>query len=183
MSRRTAVIAVTALAIAADIAPTLTTTRNPQADAGAFSVPKLILWNASASVPRGLYWLSAAKPLHLGELIAATPPPMLAEFLARRRYLPLGVPLLKHVAALSGQRVCRIHDTITVDGAVVALALDRDRRGRALPTWQGCHTLLSGEVFLLNASVPDSLDGRYFGALPATAITARAHPLWTFKEN
>lgn len=183
MSRRTAVIAVTALAIVADIAPPLMTARNPQAGDGPCSVPKLLLWNASASVPRGLYWLSAAKPLHLGELVAATPPSILAEFLARRRYLPLGVPLLKHVAALSGQTVCRIHDKITVDGTVVARALDRDRRGRALPVWQGCRTLLPGEVFLLNASVPDSLDGRYFRVLPATAITARAHPLWTFKEN
>ena len=183
MSRRTAVIAVAALTIAADIAPTLTTTRNPQAHDGTFSIRKMLLWNASASVPRGLYWLSAVKPLYVGELVAATPPTMLAAFLARRRYLPLGVPLLKHVAALSGQTVCRIHDTITVDGAVVALALDRDRRGRALPTWQGCRTLLPGDVFFLNASVPDSLDGRYFGVLPATAVTTRAHPLWTFKEN
>lgn len=183
MSCKTAIVAATALAIAADIAPSLTTTRNPQAGDDAFSVPKLLLWNASASVPRGLYWLSAAKPLYLGELVAATPPPMLAEFLARRRYLPLGVPLIKHISALAGQIVCRIHDTITVDGTALALALDRDRRNRVLPVWQGCRTLLPSDVFLLNTSVPDSLDGRYFGVLRATAITARAHPIWTFKEN
>jgi type IV secretory pathway protease TraF len=31
----------------------------------------------------------------------------------------------------------------------------------------------------MNPSVPDSLDGRYFGPLPTTAIVARAVPLWT----
>ena len=31
----------------------------------------------------------------------------------------------------------------------------------------------------MNPTVPDSLDGRYFGPLPATSIVARAVPLWT----
>jgi type IV secretory pathway protease TraF len=119
----------------------------------------------------------------MGELVAVTPPPMLAGFLARRGYLPIGVPLLKHIAALTGRTVCRVRDTIAIDGTVVAHALNCDRRGRILPRWQGCRTLRIGEVFLLNAAVPDSVDGRYFGVLPATTITVRAHPLWTLTEN
>jgi type IV secretory pathway protease TraF len=31
----------------------------------------------------------------------------------------------------------------------------------------------------VNPTAPDSLDGRYFGSLPATSIVARAVPLWT----
>ena len=31
----------------------------------------------------------------------------------------------------------------------------------------------------MNPTVPDSLDGRYFGALPVSSIVARAVPLWT----
>ena len=50
---------------------------------------------------------------------------------------------------------------------------------RTLPRWSGCHTLASSEVFLMNPTVPNSLDGRYFGPLPTTAIVARAVPLWT----
>ena len=38
--------------------------------------------------------------------------------------------------------------------------------------------LRPGEVFLMNPTVPDSLDGRYFGPLPAASIVARA-VLWT----
>ena len=37
----------------------------------------------------------------------------------------------------------------------------------------------AGEIFLMNPTVPDSLDGRYFGPLPVTSIVARAVPLWT----
>jgi type IV secretory pathway protease TraF len=68
--------------------------------------PKL-LWNASASVPIGLYTVRRALPLYVGELVVVQPPRSLAQFFAARRYLPLGVPLVKHILALSGQTVCR----------------------------------------------------------------------------
>lgn len=139
---------------------------------------KLLLWNVSASTPRGLYLLRPAQPLRIGALVAARPPAPLAHFAALRGYLPLGVPLLKHVAALDGQTVCRFAQRVTVDGHVVAIAHKRDRAGRLLLSWQGCRTLRASEVFLLNATIPDSFDGRYFGVLSADAITARAEPLW-----
>jgi len=44
--------------------------------------------------------------------------------------LPIGVPMLKRVAALPGQTVCRDGRMITVDGTDLAETLDRDRRGR-----------------------------------------------------
>ena len=144
--------------------------------------PKL-LWNASASVPIGLYAVRRALPLRIGELVVVTPPQPLAQFFAARRYLPLGVPLVKHVLALPGQTVCRSGRAITVDRAVVGEALEHDRFGRALPDWQGCRALAPGEVFLMNTAPPDSLDGRYFGPLPLTTIVGRADPIWTREEN
>ncbi|HWL47257.1 MAG TPA: S26 family signal peptidase, partial [Sphingomonadaceae bacterium] len=85
--------------------------------------------------------------------------------------------LLKAVAAKAGQRVCRIGDTVSVDARRVAITRARDGRGRPLPVWQGCRTLKRGEIFLLNPSVPDSLDGRYFGPLPVSTVIGRATPL------
>jgi conjugative transfer signal peptidase TraF len=144
--------------------------------------PKL-LWNATASVPIGLYGVGPARPLRVGELVIVTPPTPLAGFLVRRRYLGHGVPLVKHILALAGARVCREGRVITVNGAVMGKALDRDRFGRPLPAWQGCRVLQPGQVFLMNRKPPDSLDGRYFGPLPATTIIGRAHPIWTFPES
>ncbi len=89
------------------------------------------------------------------------------------------MPLLKHVMALPGQTVCRAGDAITVDHIAVGAARERDHLGRPLPRWSGCHALGPSELFLMNPTVPDSLDGRYFGPLPTTAIVARAVPLWT----
>jgi conjugative transfer signal peptidase TraF len=137
-----------------------------------------IIWNASASVPLGLYIAAPAANIALGDLVLVRPPETLAAFLAERGYVACGVPLLKHVAALPPQVVCAEGHTITVDGATVAHRRTADRLGRSLPTWHGCHTLESGEVFLLNATEPDSLDGRYFGPLPRTSIVARLRPVW-----
>ncbi|MGH7025576.1 MAG: S26 family signal peptidase [Caulobacteraceae bacterium] len=139
--------------------------------------PKLI-WNASASVPIGLYAVRAAGVLRAGELVIIEPPRALAEYLSQRRYLPLGAPLLKHILALPGQRVCRTALAISIDGAVMGRALAHDRFGRALPVWRGCLRIRAGQVFVMNRRPPDSLDGRYFGALPATTIVGRADPLW-----
>jgi conjugative transfer signal peptidase TraF len=138
-----------------------------------------LMWNATASVPTGLYGIRPAADRQLDELVAVTPPEPLASFLANGGYLPKGVPLLKHVAALPGQRVCRVGAAVTVDGGRLGMARARDRRGRALPSWSGCRAIVAGEVFLMNPEAPDSLDGRYFGPLPASSILGRATPLWT----
>lgn len=137
------------------------------------------IWNASASAPIGLYRLAPAVPIGVGDLVIATPPTALATFLAERGYLPRGVPLIKRVLALAGATVCRIGATVAIDGHAYGTALERDSHGRPLPVWQGCRTLGQGEVFLMNSDVADSLDGRYFGPLPLTAITARALPVVT----
>jgi conjugative transfer signal peptidase TraF len=144
--------------------------------------PKLI-WNASASVPIGLYAVESGGPLKHGDLVIVVPSMSLAAFLAERRYLPSGVPLLKHVAALPGEIVCRHGPIITIDGIAVASVLAQDRAGRPLPIWQGCHKLTPNEIFLLNRAAPDSFDGRYFGPLPMISVIGRAVPLWIVKEQ
>ena len=140
--------------------------------------PRLV-WNASASVPIGLYLARPVELLSVGDLVAVTPPEDLAAFLADRGSLPRGVPLIKQVLALPGAQICREGTAITVEGRVRGVARERDHLGRDLPRWQGCRILAGGEVFLMNPDVPDSLDGRYFGPLPITSLTAHLTPVWT----
>lgn len=136
----------------------------------------VLIWNASASVPIGLYYLQPEDHLEVADLVAITPPERVARFLAERGYLPRGVPLLKQVLALPGQTVCRIRRLIMIDGVVMAAARERDHRGRPLPVWQGCQMIAEGAVFLMNWQSDDSLDGRYFGRLPAArSSVARFH--------
>jgi conjugative transfer signal peptidase TraF len=140
------------------------------------------IWNASESVPVGLYRLQPVDRLSVTELVAVRPPEPLATFLDLNGYLPVGVPMLKRVLALPGQTVCRKGLTISVDAVDMGDALSRDRRGRPLPSWQGCRVVGPGELFLMNWQSADSLDSRYFGFLPESSVMGKALPVWTGEE-
>lgn len=116
--------------------------------------PALALVNESPSLPRGLYLRDPGATV-------ALPQPA-----AGRAYLgALGMPpevmLIKRVAAVRGDLVCRRGNEITAAGRTVQTR-DRDRRGAALPQWRGCRRLGPGELFLLG-DTPGSFDSRYFG--------------------
>ena len=140
------------------------------------------IWNASNSVPIGLYRVQSVTQLTVTELVAVQPPDLLAAFLDLNGYLPIGVPMLKRVLALPGQTVCRNGITIAVDGIDIGNVRERDGRGRPLPTWHGCRVIADGDVFVMNWQSADSLDGRYFGPLPASAVIGKAVPVWTEEE-
>jgi conjugative transfer signal peptidase TraF len=139
-------------------------------------VPRWV-WNETASVPVGLYRIQPTVPIRVGDIVALRLPEREATLLATRGYLPFGVPLLKPVAALAGQSVCRIGIHVTIDGKTAGDARTVDHRGRKLPVWQGCQHLGPGQVFVMNAAVPTSLDGRYFGVLSMETVIGRAVPV------
>lgn len=145
----------------------------------ALPLARVLVWNATASVPTGLYHIRGKASLHVGERVAIDPPPELRTYLAERGYLPSGVPLLKEIAALRGDRVCRIGLVITINGAEVGLARRLDSQARPLPDWQGCQTIRADQIFVMNRSAPDSFDGRYFGPIARSHVIGRASPVWT----
>lgn len=138
-----------------------------------------VIWNASASVPVGLYRIVPAGRINVFDLAVVMPSDELAAFLNEGSYLPLGLPLIKRVLALGGTTVCRSGAKITAYGTPYGEARDRDTRGRPLPLWQGCRTLREGEAFFMNWDSLDSFDSRYVGPLPLTSIVGRAVPVWT----
>ncbi|UVV69186.1 S26 family signal peptidase [Brucella anthropi] len=145
--------------------------------------PTKLIWNATASAPIGFYTVAPADALDVAELVAVMPPEPLAAFITERGYVARGVPLLKRVLGLPGQQVCRTGRAITVDEIEMGEALKRDGLGRDLPVWQGCRVIRQGQLFLMNWEVRDSLDGRYFGSIPADSVIGRAVPLWTDEEG
>lgn len=150
----------------------------PLAASTLWKPPILIVWNASASAPIGLYRVHGGGPIRRGDMVVAWtsgPARMLA---ARRRYLPANVPLVKRVAAAAGDRVCAAGSRVSINGGPVAMRQKSDAAGRPMPWWSGCRHLHVGEYFLL-MDHRQSFDGRYFGVTRADAIIGRAQLLWT----
>jgi conjugative transfer signal peptidase TraF len=137
-----------------------------------------LVWNASASVPLGLYRVGTRAPLEPGDTVVAWLPPAARALAGHRGYLPVAVPAVKRVAATAGARVCARGANVAIDGRLVATRLAADRRGRPLTWWNGCRTLAPGEIFLLVPQSADSFDGRYFGPSRAADVIGRAYLLW-----
>lgn len=127
----------------------------------------IVVWNASPSIPIGLYRISPT-PVVLGDVVLLRLPFRSAALAARRGYLARAAYLAKPVAAVAGDTVCRYGTRILVRGRVMARARLLDRAGRPMPTWHGCRTLRLSELFLLSES-PDSFDSRYFGPVSTPA--------------
>lgn len=144
-------------------------------------LPRLI-YNPSDSVAVGWYRVDpytrgGAAP-QVGDLVLVPLPANAAALAAQRNYLPLGIPLLKPVAAVAPQKVCVVGDQVRIEGRVVATVLRTDSRGRLLHAWSQCRRLRPGELFLLSTSNPASFDSRYFGPVRASTVLGVAHPLW-----
>lgn len=136
--------------------------------------PRLV-WNHTASIPLGLYWISDDTPSR-GDVVVVTPPPPVAHALQDAGVLRASHLLLKPLAAEAGDEVCRTGTRVTINGRLVASARTTARDGRALPAWSGCQVLGATDIFLI-ANHPGSFDSRYFGPLGADQIRGVAHPL------
>jgi conjugative transfer signal peptidase TraF len=135
-----------------------------------------LVWNASASVPPGLYRIEPG-PVRHGDLALIRLPPRIADLADRRGYLPKSAYLIKFVIAVAGDRVCRFGARVFVNGAFRARPFTRDRQHRHMPAWHGCYRLASGQVFVLTND-PDSFDSRYFGPLSHQHIIGRGVRIW-----
>ncbi|MBS4047009.1 S26 family signal peptidase [Ferrovibrio sp.] len=148
----------------------------------AVGMPKhpLLVWNASASAPFGLYRLAAMAQLQRGAWLLVRLSDSTRRMAATRGYLPADIPLIKPVAAVPGEVVCAAGDTVWLASGLVLQRLVRDGQGRLLPAWYGCRIVADDEVFLANPAILDSFDSRYLGPVPRTSVIGQLVPLWTW---
>jgi conjugative transfer signal peptidase TraF len=138
-----------------------------------------LIWNRTASLPRGLYLRSSETRAHEGRLVALRVPPRVRLLVHERRYLPAGSLLIKPVAAVAGDVVCARRGILTINGEPYGRILTRDSQGRELPVYDGCGSLPEGQVFLASHH-PASFDSRSFGPVDINALQGTVTPLWTY---
>jgi conjugative transfer signal peptidase TraF len=141
----------------------------------------VILWNASPSVPIGLYRLASRPPQTAPLAVIRLPEPLrvLAE---ARGYLRKGVLLIKPVVAGAGDTVCRHGALVMINGRIAARARSLDAAGRSLPVWSGCFKLGANDIIVLAAD-PDSFDSRYMGPIDSTDVVGFALPIWVRQSH
>ncbi|MEM9573247.1 MAG: S26 family signal peptidase [Pseudomonadota bacterium] len=141
---------------------------------------EVLLWNRTVSAPKGLYWRSDG-PLTLNGWAVVSGKAPAAIWIADHGFLAPGWPVIKRVRGLPGDEICRVNETVSINGETVATALETDSSGLELPSWSGCFTLGEGEVFFLNDH-RRSLDGRYFGATKIEDVRGSARLLFSISD-
>lgn len=147
---------------------------------GVVALPRL-LWQGTASLPRGLYWQRPLTQVRRGMLVVADLPPAWHALAVARGYLAPGQPVLKPVAAIPGDTACHRDGVVFRKAERLGAVAATDRAGRALPQWAGCQTL-GEDVFLLSPA-PQSFDSRYVGSVAIRALRGEGVPLWTTRDG
>ena len=134
----------------------------------AFTPHDRLIWNRTGSAPQGLYWLSD-EPFTHGRWVVVSARSADAQWAEDHEFVGRDWPLLKQIAGLPGDEICRTDTQIMINGKGAGEARLRDSSGRDLPSWEGCVVLGQDQLFLMNAH-PDSLDGRYFGPVETSDL-------------
>jgi conjugative transfer signal peptidase TraF len=143
--------------------------------------PQIIV-NPTVSEPQGFYRLvsRSVRDYQRGMTVVFPVPHSFQGLVYGRGWLKTGVPLLKHIGALTGDQVCIRNDTFTVNGRVLGPVSSVDATGAPLPRLRGCFEIEPGYFLPVGEGSARSFDGRYIGPQPLSSITAEARALWTF---
>ncbi len=140
--------------------------------------PPVIL-NETPSMAEGAYLrVGDVADLKRGDIIAMPMNGAARNYLVKKLGYPKDTILIKRVAGLSGDLVCRQGNVVTINKRTLVAARS-DRQGNILPAWNGCRTLSTNEVFILGDH-PASFDSRYFGPVSRSELagTYRAAVTW-----
>ena len=131
------------------------------------AIPKLktkppMILNETPSMAKGAYVrVGEVHDIKSGDIIAMPMNSAARNYLVKKLGYPKDTMLIKRVAGLSGDLVCRHNSVVTINKRTLVAARS-DQQGNLLPAWNGCRTLSTSEVFLLGDH-PASFDSRYLG--------------------
>jgi type IV secretory pathway protease TraF len=138
-----------------------------------------IIINETISMAKGAYIRTGnAQGVKRGDIIAMPMNAPARDYLGEKLGYPKDTMLIKRVAGLSGDVMCRHGIEVTINGQTIHAAR-RDTSGILLPYWSGCHVLLPNEVFLLGDHA-SSFDSRYFGPVTKAELSGTYKALMTW---
>ncbi len=137
--------------------------------AGGSGKTPLVLLNDSPSEPTGLYLLTR-KRIESGRLVAFHTPSEAFPYADHHHPMLRRHPILKEVAASSGDEVCTTSNRLVINATYRARIANEDRFGETLPHWRQCRRLSRDELFVFSNRIPQSFDSRYYGPIRQSQV-------------
>jgi type IV secretory pathway protease TraF len=141
--------------------------------------------NLMPSVPLGVYAITPIHgPLQAGELVTFRTEASAALMHDRHGWLAGFWPVLKPVAGLPGDLVCHGRAGIVIRQADTGdlVAYGPIKLPTTFPEDGVCLVVPDGQIYAASKA-PHSLDSRYMGWLPQSAIQGIARPVWTWSGD
>lgn len=145
-------------------------------------------FNATHSIPFGLYWLTH-REIGKGEYVILCPPKSsLFDEAKRRGYIRAGFCpgdyeyLMKRILAAKTDWVRFTDEGVYVNDELLPFSrpFDADSAGRALPVIRTDYRLGDSELLLMTDISPTSFDSRYFGLINRSQIVGVIRPVITW---
>jgi conjugative transfer signal peptidase TraF len=121
--------------------------------------------NSTASLPIGLY-LKTNQPIKVGSIVVFYPDLNGKPFASK--YVSPGIPLMKQVAFLSGQRF------------QLPPASNIDSKGQTITPFSPKTDIVPSGQLIVIGNTKYSLDSRYLGFIPQSSIIDTVSPLFVF---
>ncbi|HHH72416.1 MAG TPA: S26 family signal peptidase [Sulfuricurvum sp.] len=143
-----------------------------------FFARPVIIYNATNSLPHGLY-LVVRKPVYeRGDLVVFPIPESVKGLVRQRHWLPDGAFLIKPIAGKNGDMLSTKSGRCLLNGVDFGMVETVDRTGQPLPVFSINRRLENGEIAVVNPT-PHSFDSRYFGPISERQIIGKVVPIWT----
>jgi conjugative transfer signal peptidase TraF len=147
--------------------------------------------NLSASMPRGIYWLTRHSIVNAGDFVMVCLSNPLAYFALTRGYLRAGScstgvePLFKEVVAKNKDRVELQANAVVIHHQPLphSATFTVDSLHRPLPAIvRGVYNLQTNQFWLYGTESAKSWDSRYFGVVDRSSIVRVVKPLVVLQE-
>jgi conjugative transfer signal peptidase TraF len=141
-----------------------------------------LLINETASEPLGVYRLveHPTSDFRRGMYVVFPVPTELHALVYGRHWMKNGIPFLKELLGVAGDRVCIVNHRLEINGRTIGPVFESDSQGQPLPQIRGCFEVPAGTFFAASQYLEKSFDARYFGPLPLSQLQGEARPVWTF---
>lgn len=145
--------------------------------AGYITLPHLVIYNYTASLPVGWYWLEPAASLRHGDIILCDADEDTMQLAVERQWINPNTHFLKCIYGLPGDVYeIRAHRYI-VNGEDKGEIKQYDSAGRKLPLQPDGKYIVPEGYILTGTSEENSFDSRYYGPIPIKNVYNKAHYL------